>query len=105
ALPSQDGGRGGRGGRIGTAKPISLDRELRLRKQYGSMTTSAQEKTGPSATVDLAGLKRFLDERKLGDTGALRSENISLGHSNEVHLIHFDGHSWALRRPPRGPLL
>ena len=69
------------------------------------MSTSTQEKTGPSATVDLAGLKRFLDERKLGDTGALRSENISFGHSNEVHLIHFDGNSWALRRPPRGPLL
>src|SRR5260370_25152195 len=69
------------------------------------MSTSTQEKTGPSATVDLAGLKRFLDERKLGDTGALRSENISFGHSNEVHLVHFDGKSWALRRPPRGPLL
>src|SRR5260370_22949486 len=69
------------------------------------MSTSTQEKTGPSATVDLAGLKRVLDERKLGDTSAPRSENISFGHSNEVHLIHFDGNSWALRRPPRGPLL
>jgi aminoglycoside phosphotransferase (APT) family kinase protein len=69
------------------------------------MSDSTQEKTGPSATVDLPGLKRFLDERKLGDTAGLRSENISFGHSNEVHLIHFAGHSWALRRPPRGPLL
>src|SRR5580698_10613938 len=69
------------------------------------MSTSTQEKTGPSATVDLNGLKRFLEERKLGDTAALRSENISFGHSNEVHLVHFDRHSWALRRPPRGPLL
>ncbi|MDO8433336.1 MAG: phosphotransferase family protein [Candidatus Binatus sp.] len=69
------------------------------------MSTSAQEKTGPSATVDLAGLGRFITERKLGDISALRSENISFGHSNEVHLIHFDRHSWALRRPPRGPLL
>src|SRR5271154_6233863 len=69
------------------------------------MSTSTQEKPGPSATVDLAGLKRFLEERKLGDTSALRSENISFGHSNEVHLIHFQGKSWALRRPPRGPLL
>ena len=69
------------------------------------MSTTTQEKTGPSATVDLNGLKRFLDERKLGDTSALRSENISFGHSNEVHLVHFDGKSWALRRPPRGPLL
>jgi len=69
------------------------------------MSDLTQEKTGPSATVDLSGLQRFLDERKLGDTAALRSENISFGHSNEVHLIHFDRHSWALRRPPRGPLL
>jgi aminoglycoside phosphotransferase (APT) family kinase protein len=83
----------------------TLDLAPYLRKQYGSMSTSTQEKTGPSATVDLAGLGRFIVERKLGDIGALRSENISFGHSNEVHLIHFDGHSWALRRPPRGPLL
>ncbi len=69
------------------------------------MTNQAEQKTGPSATVDLAGLKRFLDQRKLGDTSGLRSENISFGHSNEVHLVHFDGKSWALRRPPRGPLL
>jgi aminoglycoside phosphotransferase (APT) family kinase protein len=69
------------------------------------MSDLTQEKTGPSATVDLSGLKRFLDERKLGDTANLRSENISFGHSNEVHLIHFGGNSWALRRPPRGPLL
>src|ERR1700687_4229978 len=69
------------------------------------MSDLTQEKTGPSATVDLSVLKRFLDERKLGDTANLRSENISFGHSNEVHLIHFGGNSWALRRPPRGPLL
>jgi aminoglycoside phosphotransferase (APT) family kinase protein len=69
------------------------------------MSNTTTEKTGPSATVDIAGLKRFLDERKLGDASTLRTENISFGHSNEVHLIHFDGKSWALRRPPRGPLL
>jgi aminoglycoside phosphotransferase (APT) family kinase protein len=69
------------------------------------MSTASEEKTGPNATVDLRGLRRFIDERKLGDTSALRSENISFGHSNEVHLVHFDGKSWALRRPPRGPLL
>src|SRR5215475_5278715 len=69
------------------------------------MGNTAQEKTGPNATVDLAGLGRFITESKLGDTASLRSENISFGHSNEVHLVHFDGHSWALRRPPRGPLL
>ncbi|HTR61120.1 MAG TPA: phosphotransferase family protein [Candidatus Binataceae bacterium] len=69
------------------------------------MSTDSHEKTGPNATVDLAGLRRFIADRKLGDPAALRSENISFGHSNEVHLIHFDGRSWALRRPPRGPLL
>ena len=63
------------------------------------------DKTGPSATIDIDGLRRFLRDRKLGDADDLRSENISFGHSNEVHLVHFDGHSWALRRPPRGPLL
>lgn len=51
------------------------------------------------------GLARFIRERKLGDPSDLRTENISFGHSNEVHLIHFNGKSWALRRPPRGPLL
>jgi aminoglycoside phosphotransferase (APT) family kinase protein len=69
------------------------------------MSTDTQEKTGPSATIDIAGLKRFIDEQKLGSTRDLHSENISFGHSNEVHLVHFDGNSWALRRPPRGPLL
>ncbi|HVA77327.1 MAG TPA: phosphotransferase family protein [Candidatus Binataceae bacterium] len=66
---------------------------------------AATEKTGPNATVDLNGLARFIIERKLGDPAGLRCENISFGHSNEVHLIHFAGNSWALRRPPRGPLL
>ncbi len=65
----------------------------------------ALEKTGPNATVDLAGLSRFIVDRKLGDPAELRCENISFGHSNEVHLVHFAGKSWALRRPPRGPLL
>ncbi|MGH7865271.1 MAG: phosphotransferase family protein [Candidatus Binataceae bacterium] len=69
------------------------------------MSTDAQEKTGPSATVNVEGLRRFLSERKLGDTTGLRTENISFGHSNEVHLVHFEGKHWALSRPPRGPLL
>jgi aminoglycoside phosphotransferase (APT) family kinase protein len=55
--------------------------------------------------IDREGLARFIRDRKLGDPIDLRTENISFGHSNEVHLIHFDGKSWALRRPPRGPLL
>src|SRR5579863_9923768 len=69
------------------------------------MTDSIHEKTGPSATIDAAGLSRFIRDRKLGDASDLRTENISFGHSNEVHLVNFEGKSWALRRPPRGPLL
>jgi len=69
------------------------------------MSNPASEKTGPNATVDIAGLRSFIRDNKLGDPDDLRSENISFGHSNEVHLIHFQGKSWALRRPPRGPLL
>lgn len=69
------------------------------------MADTIHEKTGPSATIDADGLKRFIRDRKLGDPSDLRAENISFGHSNEVHLVHFDGNSWALRRPPRGPLL
>jgi aminoglycoside phosphotransferase (APT) family kinase protein len=69
------------------------------------MVDTGNEKTGPSATIDIDGLRRFLRDRGLGDAVEMRVENISFGHSNEVHLIHFDGKSWALRRPPRGPLL
>ena len=69
------------------------------------MSNSSVEKTGPNATVDIAGLRNFIRDRKLGDADDLHTENISFGHSNEVHLVHFQGKSWALRRPPRGPLL
>jgi aminoglycoside phosphotransferase (APT) family kinase protein len=69
------------------------------------MVDTGNEKTGPSVTIDVEGLRRFLRDRKLGEAGDLRVENISFGHSNEVHLVHFEGKSWALRRPPRGPLL
>ncbi|MFZ0888234.1 MAG: phosphotransferase family protein [Candidatus Binataceae bacterium] len=69
------------------------------------MSDASQEKTGPSATIDIEGLRRFIRERGLGAADDLRAENISFGHSNEVHRIRFEGKSWALRRPPRGPLL
>ncbi len=69
------------------------------------MADASHEKTGPSATIDIEGLRRFIRDRRFGDAGDLRAENISFGHSNEVHLLHFEGKSWALRRPPRGPLL
>src|SRR5579863_909326 len=58
-----------------------------------------------AAEIEIEGLRRFLRDRGLGEAASLRTENISFGHSNEVHLIHFDGRAWALRRPPRGPLL
>jgi aminoglycoside phosphotransferase (APT) family kinase protein len=69
------------------------------------MTDTIEEKTGPSAKIDTEGLQRFIRDHKLGDPSDLRAENISFGHSNEVHLVCFEGNSWVLRRPPRGPLL
>src|SRR5665213_1764418 len=69
------------------------------------MVDIGNEKTGPSVTIDIEGLRRFLREHKLATADDLSVENISFGHSNEVHLVHFEGKSWALRRPPRGPLL
>ncbi len=55
------------------------------------MSNAASEKTGPNATVDVAGLRNFIRDHHLGDPNDLRSENISFGHSNEVHLVHFQG--------------
>jgi aminoglycoside phosphotransferase (APT) family kinase protein len=69
------------------------------------MVDTGNDKTGPSVTIDIEGLRRFLRDRKLAAADDLRVENISFGHSNEVHLVHFESHWWALRRPPRGPLL
>src|ERR1700749_1233721 len=69
------------------------------------MSSATDTDPGLKIQIDRDGLQRFLRHHGLGDADNLRSENISFGHSNEVHLIHFDGHSWALRRPPRGPLL
>ena len=69
------------------------------------MVDTGNERTGPSVTIDADGLRRFLRDRKLGAADDLHVENISFGHSNEVHLVHFDSKSWVLRRPPRGPLL
>ncbi|HZP44741.1 MAG TPA: phosphotransferase family protein [Candidatus Binataceae bacterium] len=69
------------------------------------MTAGSEMHNAARAQIDREGLQRFLRDRKLGDAENLRTENISFGHSNEVHLVHFDGKTWALRRPPRGPLL
>ena len=67
--------------------------------------TGRTASSGPAASIDREGLQRFLLDQNLGDPRDLTTRNISFGHSNEVHLVHFDGKSWALRRPPRGPLL
>jgi aminoglycoside phosphotransferase (APT) family kinase protein len=69
------------------------------------MSATPSARTGSDAAIELNGLRRFIQERGLGDAADLSTENISFGHSNEVHLIRFDGRAWALRRPPRGPLL
>jgi aminoglycoside phosphotransferase (APT) family kinase protein len=69
------------------------------------MAENSEDKTGPSAKVDREGLRRFIREHQLGDPTRLLVENISFGHSNEVHLVRFEDKVWALRRPPRGPLL
>jgi aminoglycoside phosphotransferase (APT) family kinase protein len=69
------------------------------------MAENTEEKTGPSAKIEVEGLKRFIQVHKLGDPTELSVENISFGHSNEVHLVGFEDKVWALRRPPRGPLL
>ena len=69
------------------------------------MSAKPTETTSAATSIDREGLRRFLRDQHLGDAADLTTENISFGHSNEVHLVHFDGKSWALRRPPRGPLL
>ncbi|HVN90731.1 MAG TPA: phosphotransferase family protein [Candidatus Binataceae bacterium] len=66
---------------------------------------SASSSEGLTTSIDNEGLARFLRDQKLSDGKNLNTKNISFGHSNEVHLINFDGKTWALRRPPRGPLL
>jgi len=69
------------------------------------MSADSTPSEGLTAAIDNQGLARFLRDQKLSDGKSLTTKNISFGHSNEVHLISFDGKSWALRRPPRGPLL
>src|SRR5258708_22236107 len=80
------------------------DEGARMSASHTEVTdTPASE--SPATSIDRDGLQRFLRDQRLGDARDLTTENISFGHSNEVHLVHFDGKSWALRRPPRGPLL
>jgi aminoglycoside phosphotransferase (APT) family kinase protein len=69
------------------------------------MSANAAANKDPAGSINEEGLARFLRDQQLGNPADLTTKNISFGHSNEVHLIRFDGKSWALRRPPRGPLL
>jgi aminoglycoside phosphotransferase (APT) family kinase protein len=48
-------------------------------------------------------LEAFLDAQGLG-SGPLQAEPVGEGHSNVTYLVHRDGGSWVLRRPPRPPL-
>jgi len=48
-------------------------------------------------------LEAFLDAQGLG-SGPLEAEPVGEGHSNVTYLVHRDGGSWVLRRPPRPPL-
>ncbi len=48
-------------------------------------------------------LEAFLDTAGLGE-GPLEAEPVGDGHSNVTYLVHRNGGSWVLRRPPRPPL-
>jgi aminoglycoside phosphotransferase (APT) family kinase protein len=48
-------------------------------------------------------LEVFLDAQGLG-SGPLEAEPVGEGHSNVTYLVHRDGGSWVLRRPPLPPL-
>jgi aminoglycoside phosphotransferase (APT) family kinase protein len=48
-------------------------------------------------------LEAFLDAQGLG-SGPLEAAPVGEGHSNVTYLVHRDGGSWVLRRPPRPPL-
>ncbi len=60
-----------------------------------------------SELVDAEALGRYLAEALPGPDAAapLRVERIRGGHSNETFAIARGAERWALRRPPRGPLL
>lgn len=57
--------------------------------------------------VDAEALGRYLAQALPGPDAAepLQVERIRGGHSNETFFITRGGEQWALRRPPRGPLL
>jgi aminoglycoside phosphotransferase (APT) family kinase protein len=54
--------------------------------------------------VDPDALSRFLDDKVPG-SGSFTVERHQAGHSNETFFVSRSGHSWVLRRPPRGAFL
>ncbi len=70
-------------------------------------TAPARPSTTQPPLVDAEALGRYLAVALPGpDTDvALEVERIRGGHSNETFYITRGGERWALRRPPRGPLL
>ncbi len=66
-----------------------------------------QPQTGAPPLVDAEALGRYLAEALPGPDTAepLQVERIRGGHSNETFFISRGREQWALRRPPRGPLL
>ena len=75
------------------------------------MSDSASDLPTPPATpaplVDAEALGRYLTGALPGPDAAtpLQVERIRGGHSNETFFITRGSEQWALRRPPRGPLL
>jgi len=63
--------------------------------------------TSLSPLVDAEALGRYLAQALPGPDAAapLQVERIRGGHSNETFFVTRGGDQWALRRPPRGPLL
>jgi aminoglycoside phosphotransferase (APT) family kinase protein len=53
--------------------------------------------------VDIDGLTRFLNDRRLGH-GAVTVAAIGEGHSNPTFVVERGEQRWVLRRPPRPPL-
>lgn len=71
------------------------------------MSDLSDQPAASPALVDAEALGRYLAEALPGpDVAApLRVERIRGGHSNETFAITRGNERWALRRPPRGPLL
>jgi aminoglycoside phosphotransferase (APT) family kinase protein len=58
-----------------------------------------------SELVEIAGLRRFLEERFGPGPAEPTVERLGEGHSNLTFLVCRGGDAWVLRRPPRGEIL